>query len=538
MKKLLKYKKYLLYVICFAFLCIIDQRKGSVTGNMQYFWSNCTGLAIALLIFSHYNIRDFLKKPYLIWLFIGILGIAGCLTLQKMGMVFPWDNVQLYSAIANIFIYGFLVIRTILDLSGKPLNIKKFWFPGYMCLLFVLMGASRNDSIWPWYFLLVFGTFAFTDFSETERKNLSFAFADGIIVGFLCVQGCAFVFRPYDVIRYLGMYANSNINALFYSIVYCAVLVRLFFFMFEYSGKCKKLLISFAMFMCGAMWSFCMLTGCRTALLSMGIVTCVAGALCLFRFNKRILLKGTGMIIGLACCVIASFPIVYGCVRYIPALFHHPIWFYVEYSEAKVHSWDPVDSEKYVDFDEILEYIQKRLFGVTLFEKETTALIEKNYGFPLLCSAAELTHIEVQPEPLLPPTDDSTILRYHIFKYYLSQLNMVGHLAEENGIYITLGYVAPHAHNMYLQQAFDFGVPIGILFVGHIVLSMIHLLRKGIRFKNSYNWGLLLLFVNSCVFGLLEMMWKNGYLAFTIIFLTTIIAGRQQEKKRQDEMIQ
>jgi len=52
-KKLLKYKKYLLYVICFAFLSIIDQRKGSVTGNMQYFWSNCTGLAIALLIFSH-----------------------------------------------------------------------------------------------------------------------------------------------------------------------------------------------------------------------------------------------------------------------------------------------------------------------------------------------------------------------------------------------------------------------------------------------------------------------------------------------------
>ena len=48
---------------------------------------------------------------------------------------------------------------------------------------------------------------------------------------------------------------------------------------------------------------------------------------------------------------IAMFLPVYGCARYIPALRHHPIW-YDDYSEEKVHSWDPIDSEKYTSLDE------------------------------------------------------------------------------------------------------------------------------------------------------------------------------------------
>ena len=532
MKQLVKNRKKILYVLCFALLCLIDQRKGSVTGNMQLFWSNCTGLFLAPIIFSHYSIKDFGKKRYLIWAVVSLLCFTGFRGMaQRMGVEVPWPNVQLYSAFANIFVYGFLIIRTISEMWGKPFRVKQRFISIFMCVMLLIMGLSRNDSIWPWYFLMVFGTFSFTDFSQEERKSLAYALADGIILGFFCVQGAAFVFRPYDEIRYLGMYANPNINALFYSIVYCAILVRLFFFLFEYSGKGKKTLVCIAMFFSGAMWSFCLLTGCRTALLSMGAVTCVAGLLSLFRFRKLVALKGIGMVVGLVCCIVVSFPIVYGCVRYIPAYFHHPVWFFEEYSEEKVHSWDPMDSEKYIDMETAMEYLLERVLGITLSEGEENTLVNGNYRFPLLCSTAEAISVEEVQEPLLPAEANSTVDRYHIYKYYVSKLNILGHLNEENGVLVDVSYYAPHAHNLYLQQAFDFGILVGVLFLVYLVLNSLYLCKVTVETKNSGNMGHLMLQVNGCVFGLFEMMWKNGYLAFTLLFLTACIMIRGIENR-------
>ena len=538
MKLLWKNRKQILYILCFALLCLIDQRKGSVTGNMQLFWSNCTGLFLAPILFSHYRIKDFGKKRYLIWAVVSLLGFASFRSVaQMLGVEIPWPNVQLYSAFANIFVYGFLILRTIEELWGKPFKVKQRFLPIYLCVMFLLMGLSRNDSIWPWYFLMVFGTFAFTDFTQEERKGLAYGMADGIILGFFCVQGAAFVFRPYDEIRYLGMYANPNINALFYSIVYCAMLVRLFFFLFEYSGKGKKLLVCIAMFFSGAMWSFCLLTGCRTALISMGVVTCVAGLFSLFRFRKVVALKGIGMVVGLVCCIIASFPVVYGCVRYVPAYFHHPVWFFEEYSEEKVHSWDPVDSEKYVEFEEVTKYLLERVLGISLPEKEESVLLDRNYYFPLLCSTAETISEEVVQEHLIPEDSGTVVSRYHIYKFYLSKLNNVGHLNKENGVLVNPYYFATHAHNMYIQFAFDFGLPIGILFLGYLVINIMRMSRECFGKKILENIGMLLFLENCCVFGLFEMMWKNGYFAFTLLFLTTCVTAMREKERNISDSI-
>lgn len=523
--------KQLLYTLCFCFLCVIDQRKGSVTGDMQLFWSNCTGFAIALLIFSHYRIKDFLKLPYLVWTVLSGITFVVCMRLPQLaGMEMPWNPLQWQSGFANVFLYGFLIIHTIIDLRKHSLHAKKVLFHGLLCVMLTLMGLSRNDSVWPWYYLMVFGTFAFTDFSEKERRNLAFALADGVILGFFCIQGLAFVFRPYDQIRYLGMYANPNINALFYSVVYCALLVRLLYFLFECDGKRKLLLVPVAMFFSGAMWSFCMLTGCRTALLSMGIVTCVAGIYCITRFRRLVVLKVLGMITGLVLCMGASIPVVFGCIRYLPAYFHHPIWFYEEYSESKVHSWDPMDSQKYIDWDEMLEYILHRMLGITLPEEETQVVLEDGRGFPLLCSASEQLYGTTEPKPLVSEETDSAVARRLIYGYYLSNINMTGHVNEDNGVQVTPLYFAPHAHNLYLQMTFDFGIPIGILFLGYVLLSIVRLIRNVVASKSACTVGLLLLFVNGCVFGMLEMMWINGYIAFTILFLAPLIPGRKREE--------
>ena len=57
---------------------------------------------------------------------------------------------------------------------------------------------------------------------------------DGVIIGFFIVQGQAWLHRPYDKIRYEGMYSNCNMNALFYLVVFFAVLCK------WYQVKMKK----------------------------------------------------------------------------------------------------------------------------------------------------------------------------------------------------------------------------------------------------------------------------------------------------------
>ena len=56
--------KRILYIICFATLCLMDQRKGSGSANIQFFFSNFGGIMIALILFSAYSLKSFIRIPY------------------------------------------------------------------------------------------------------------------------------------------------------------------------------------------------------------------------------------------------------------------------------------------------------------------------------------------------------------------------------------------------------------------------------------------------------------------------------------------
>ncbi len=60
--------------------------------------------------------------------------------------------------------------------------------------------------------------------------------------------------------------------------------------------------------------------------------------------------------------------------------------------------------------------------------------------------------------------------RVELWKRYLQQLRLNGH--DEMGVELLGGQIAVHAHNVYLQAAYDFGIPGGILFLGFTVLTL------------------------------------------------------------------
>ena len=70
--------------------------------------------------------------------------------------------------------------------------------------------------------------------------------------------------------------------------------------------------------------------------------------------------------------------------------------------------------------------------------------------------------------------------RLEIAKLYLDNLNMTGHrgmMIEGSGI--------SHSHNAYLQAAYDFGIPTGIIFTLWVMLSAVISLYRYLKHKDN-----------------------------------------------------
>jgi len=137
-----------------------------------------------------------------------------------------------------------------------------------------------------------------------------------------------------------------------------------------------------------------------------------------------------------------------------------------------IYNYDPVTGDPYLDY-----------YGN---EYEGSDEQQQKYGFvtdsdknELLASAA-ITRAELAllmfTEEVNEYVDSSNIIdvlsngRITIFKSYLKELNLTGH--DEMGAELPNGEIAVHAHNTYIQVAYDHGIIVGILFIAFIVCGI------------------------------------------------------------------
>lgn len=508
--------KSIFYTLIVLFLCIVDQRRGSASGQAQFIFVNLAGVAVCLLMFSTYRLKEFCKFPYWVWTIAYGIGAVAVTCLR--GEVIRYQG-QWYTALLNVWLLGLLLIRMTIR------YVFEKWRPNFsikalvLFLGFIVLAClSKNDSLWTWWYLFLFAMLYLTDFSPEDRKCLLNALPNGIILGFFVIQGMAFVFRPYDVLRYMGMFGNPNINALFYSLVYCAFLGKYCkYFGCEKDIKGCRFLKYIVLLFCGALWSLACFTMCRSAMLSMLLATVCAGVYCLNKTRNNVVRNAVGMACGLVISIVLCAPITYCAVRYLPPLFHHPIWFGGEYSEDKVHSWDPIDSPKYVNWEQILEGLLGRWGAKT--EEEPAAYIASIDADRLVAK------LVASRTPVMEYESESSVeIRNVIYHYYLRHLNLCGHANAEVGLQVSEGYWAPHAHNLFLQMAFCFGIPAGIFFVIWLGYSIAIAGKKAFgKGKDSGMITLLLFYINIVAFGMLEIVWLTGQLSFALLFIMPLL---------------
>lgn len=571
--------RQLLYFLCFLAFELIDFLRNTQNGDIWSAAVGGTGLVMMVLIFSEYPLKEWHygkhTRVYMAIWTVCCLGIAGASALWQQHFILGIYKWTFFLGVWNVW-WIFLVGQEIVKRLWKAGGLRaKPDLTGVLALVMAfLMTFSRSGRLWPVWFAAMFGMFYVTRFTREKLEQLFEAMVDATIVAFFVIQIYAYGFRPYDVIRYLGAYPNSNVASLHYLVVYTMVLCKLHYL--EKKNVKKGWRIFFFLGAAGLL-DFMFLTMGRTSWVTAIVITCFYGIFVIWKNWKK---KFSGVIArgaALVAAFVVLFPVVFGTVRFLPAVLHHPVWYGGEYSIEKVHSFDPADSPKYIEMDEFLEAVFGRIVGtfykgdeageasvagnstdnvVTVeagttggnagagsadntvaentedgenADRENAELDNVNSAVAVDASQTSYEVIEkIGPEGM----DEALNIRLSIYAAYLRNLNWFGHPdAEGHYQFADIDYFSWHAQNVWLQMAFSYGIPSGILF---LILTVL-LFRKNFGIlKNAGNvpykiipFFICLLFF---VYGLMELDWNVGQYPLILLFITQHPQIREQQE--------
>lgn len=516
-------RKKIWYMLCFFALGIIDQRRGSADGAVQMAAVNCVGLVLAATLLPSIRFRVLRQKAYVCWtVFALILGVAAIV----WGRTHWLYQGQWIIGVLNVAVWGYFVIYIIREWENTegPLRIRQpfFWCIGGMFLWMLL--SEHRDLLTLWM-LLIFGGFYLIGIPKGNREPFFHGMLNGVILWFFVQQGAAFMFRPYDYVRYRSMYTSPPPASMFYMVIYCAFLCK---WIWVKQQKKSRFWECFYFLMAVGNIAFMIFTGGRSAQLGAVVTTVVIYVLYDMIWNKSFYAWLKHMIL-FAGSIVLMIPLVYGAMRYLPPLFHHPIWFYNEYNEGRsVLSEDSWDSEKYVTFNEAVETNIGRVFqavGINICE---TGELKPENPFVLKAYAVEEIILGSSPENPVVLSDgageNSIKIRKEIFKYYLSRLNLWGHKSAETIFYIK-GFNCSHAHNMLIQMLFIYGIPAGILFLAVTVYSLIYFIVYMAGRPRDMRWVCAAFFTAVFFYGMSEMPLLQGTISWVLIYLLLYFAG-------------
>lgn len=496
--------KKTLYLMLFIIMNIIAWIRETQNGSIWAVAVNCMGLVIMMLIMSAYPVKEMINRVSGLWTLVCI-GIAVGLGIYWREIpVLVWKYIF---GCLNLWWIGVMCILLLRRFRCGKLKLPKLNGLGILGLLLAfIMITSASGRAWPVWFLFMFGIFYLTEYTEKDRKDFIDAMVDGSIISFFLLQSFAYGFRPYDEVRYKGAFANCNITAQYYLIIYCMVLVKIHFLRMK---GAKRRWFALLTFLAGVLLAFQFMTLCRTVWLSVAVVTGVYGIWVSHNVWKDSWKKILVWAAALGCSAVIAFPLVFLSVRWFPTILHRPIWYDGEYSQDKVHSFDPADSWKYVDLDEFLKLVKERVLQVLTVIDDLKPFV-----------------LEVEAQEEIPILDESRSwnsaqIRKAIWEAYWKDLNWRGHSEQEGYYLITKDYRCWHAQNLWLQIAYYYGIPAGIVLVILTVYMVYFYLSRYRRGLNDSQYGMIpiLMILMYFTFGMFETTWNLGQLIVNIFFI-------------------
>lgn len=254
--------------------------------------------------------------------------------------------------------------------------------------------------------------------------------------------------------------------------------------------------------------SYAVFTVSRTAYLAMGVCILLVLVVTALRYRGEFLRMLFVMIVS----VIVCFPAAFTLQRIVPAMVARPVVYAIDDTDQFIRGGAAWNSPNFMCVERFSNLFAGKILGISVgdysypidinnYDPETgdpyydfygneyegSDEQQQKYGLvtdydrgELLASAA-MTRAEIAilmfTEEVNDYVDNSNIIdvlsngRITIFKSYLKELNLEGH--DEMGAELPNGEIAVHAHNTYIQVAYDHGIIVGILFILFVICGII-----------------------------------------------------------------
>lgn len=384
----------------------------------------------------------------------------------------------------TVFLWGIVLIWLLC--SVREQRKQKFCIPLALCwaAMCILMIINRHGKEWPVFMSVLFTVFYLVPYTQEQRKRIVHNFMLGIVVNFFWMWGESLCHRPFHnqvLCRYPMFFHTVGCTGMYLILVEAASLLWLLL-KIKQTGKLWK--YAWKEWLLNAVVAaYIALTVSRTAfiaLLGMCTALMIAAAI-LYRphIKKYVLILAVS-----ALCVLIAIPTVYTVTRCVPAIVNQPVRIneLENFAEA-IRDGEAPDSPRYRNVRAQMRLWCERL-GLPESFRRLFADIEqagrRDQAEPAqIGTVASIRDVSwdwpqeaaaVQTLQDTSSLDEMTNGRLDIFMRYLKRLNFSGH--KEMGILKSDGLDSGHAHNSFIQNAYDFGIPAGLLFLG-LVFGMI-----------------------------------------------------------------
>ncbi len=508
---------------------------------------------LLLGIILTFKISEVLNIPNLIWIVASsIYGIYyyGANKLAETEKEADLNNLVLKYRIIIVILFGVLAINFLMlivrAIKKKKLSVRPSAFGVILAVFFAALILLRNTRQWGISLVLLF-TCLFIRLSVWDKKKDYYKIlAGGLMLNFgISMVFCLMhrYFAGYILGRFGFLFHTVTVTAEYLTVMGAVATVMLTVKIISLPKGCSlKNMIIIAwkeIVLFGFIMSYAIFTVSRTAYLAIIVSTLLVICVAISYYKKQFL-RIIGMFV---LSVVLCFPAAFTLQRIIPTIVADPVFYLIDDTDEFVRGGADWDNTNFMCVERFANLFEDKILGMDVgtYEYPNDANnyelggkgdpVYDQYGFPYedsfenpdsenyepdkygyndiedasdLLAAAFFTRAErtMLLEEMVDYVDYDNALdvisngRITIFKSYISELNLWGH--EDMGAMLPNGEIALHAHNTFLQVAYDHGIVGGVLFAITMISALVASL---IYFKNNRTKEMLSLVTCAVIIG-------------------------------------
>lgn len=523
-------------------------------------------------------VTTFTKKELInIWNAIyAVLAVIGCVIYVKpfIGQGEPYET-----AIRTAIMFalaGMILLSTVYNLVRKKWAHFSIPFAGLVVAFFAMLVIFRNGIIWELAVVIPFGLLYIRSMSDAQRNQMLHNIANGVVFSFAIWIFDSLRFRPFHyfvLVRYEGMFMTVTVAAVYLALVLAVATCKLWI-AYHREPTLKGIWRELILFGTAAGFEF--LTLSRT-----GIMTCaVAYAVALFmhvlfrwKEEKTKISYVVKYMLYSALAVVCFIPIVYTAARTVPAMVNKPFMYLGEEFEDSIKVGESWNSYRYITVSKFLGMSSERILGKKDLNHMTQSgltveeVLEKmqqqnaaqnkgdgqtqgengsqgeNMQNDELAAIVQESGVQVTDKEIMYTDEygseyvidapDYSNGRLAIFKEYISRLNLTGHDAV--AITIEDGSLIAHAHNSFLQMAYDCGIITGIIFLLVYIVFGFRSVWYYAKRKDADNYAILpvVIFATFGISSMVEYVFRPTIpLGFVFLLMLAPLMVRPEKEEK------